>query len=430
MNHDLVLEGKAYVNNAFQHCCIGIDEGKITEIKKILKGDRTKRFSKQLILPAGVDVHVHFRDPGMKQKETFTTGSIAAAYGGITSVFDMPNTHPPTTTMSRLQEKIDYAERSSFVDFGIYAGVTTDNLSKLVKLSKLCSGYKVFLGETTESFAFSISQLSDLFQRLQGINKPIFFHAEDNDCLQKHKRKEHTLSHHHHCRPPACEVAAIKQILAAATDTNQRIHICHISSAPGLECLKSKNNTFSCGVTPHHLLLSIEHITQPEVFYKVNPPIRPHTHASQLFTALKQGTIDILESDHAPHTLEEKKRDFMDVPSGIPGVETMIPLFLSLAKQQKISFPRLISLCCERPADLLHLPKGKIHSGNDADLMIIDLRQQTRINAETLHSKAQWSPFEGFNAIFPTHVFLRGHHLIDTGDMNNSLRIGHHVHSA
>lgn len=427
MNHELVIEGNVYFRDRFEHCCIGIDDGKITKIKKILTGDNTKRFSKQLILPGGIDVHVHFRDPGMKHKETFETGSKAALFGGISTVFDMPNTHPPTTTLTRLKEKIDYAAHHCFVDFGVYAGVTAQNISSLVSFTPYCSGYKIFLGDTTGSFAIDSSLLPQVFSQLKGTKKPVFFHAEDNLCLQKHKDVENNPVDHHRHRPSLCEEQAIKNIMEQSKATQIPVHICHLSTQQGLTVLQKRPQYLTCGVTPHHLLLSLAHIKQPASYYKVNPPIRPNTHSEALFHALQQGNIDILESDHAPHTLEEKQRPFHETPSGIPGVETMIPLFLSLVKKQRFSFHQLMQMICQNPAHLLQLPKGKIQPGYDADFMIIDLRKETRLTAERLHSKAGWSPFEGRSVIFPSHVFIRGKQLIKEGELSFFKPVGQSV---
>lgn len=427
MNHELVIEGKVFFNDRFEQCCIGINDGKITEIKKILNGEKTKHFSKQLILPAGIDVHVHFRDPGMKHKETFETGSKAALFGGISTVFDMPNTVPPTTTLARLKEKNEYAAHHSFVDFGLYAGVTPQNISVLPSFSSWCSGYKVFLGDTTGSFAIDSTLLPQVLEQLKTTKKPVFFHAEDNTCLQRNRAIEHNPIDHHRHRPPHCEEQAIQTIMEQSKNTQIPIHICHLSTQQGLTLLQKRLDYITCGVTPHHLLFSLDQIKQPASWYKVNPPIRPKEHSAALFQAIKQEEIDILESDHAPHTLEEKQQPFDEAPSGIPGVETMMPLFLSLVKKQYLSFQTLLRMVCKNPADLLHLSKGDIQVGNDADFMIVDLRNEKRLIIDYLHSKAEWSPFEGRPVIFPSHVFIRGKQMIKDSELSLSKPVGRSV---
>ena len=410
---DLVIEGKAFINNAFEKCCIGIENGKIIEIKKILKCDKKLDFRNKLILPAGVDIHVHFRDPGMTNKEDFLTGSTAAAFGGITCVFDMPNTIPQTTNVQTIAEKISSAENKSLVDFGVYAGITNSNINNIESLSKSCSGFKIYLGTSTNSLKFNKVNLREALHQISTTEKSVLFHAEDEELLTKNRDIENDITDHLRIRPSICEETSIKDILIASQRLNLKVHICHLSSLEGLEILKSRSNNITCGVTPHHMLLSAEKNIGTQTFYKVNPPLRSSFDKESLFNAVRNGNIDVIESDHAPHTKEEKDTEFNEAPSGLPGVETMFPLFLYLAKKEKISFQRIISLLSRRPAEILDIPKGKIENGKDADFIIVDLKDETKIRAECLHSKCGWTPFEDWPAIFPSHVFIRGEKLIE-----------------
>jgi dihydroorotase len=410
---DLVIEGKAFINNAFEKCCIGIENGKIIEIKKILKCDKKLDFGNKLILPAGVDMHVHFRDPGLTNKEDFLTGSTAAAFGGITCVFDMPNTIPQTTNVQTIAEKISSAENKSLVDFGVYAGITNSNINNIESLSKSCSGFKIYLGTSTNSLKFNKVNLREALHQISTAEKSVLFHAEDEELLTINRDIENDITDHLRIRPSICEETSIKDILIASQRLNLKVHICHLSSLEGLEILKSRSNNITCGVTPHHILLSAEKNIGTQTFYKVNPPLRSSFDKESLFNAVRNGNIDVIESDHAPHTKEEKDTEFNEAPSGLPGVETMFPLFLYLAKKEKISFQRIISLLSRRPAEILDIPKGKIENGKDADFIIIDLKDETKIRAECLHSKCGWTPFEDWPAIFPSHVFIRGEKLIE-----------------
>ena len=423
---DLVVEGKAYVNGGLQQCCIGVDGGKIVEIKKILKGDEHLNFENKLIFPAGIDMHVHFRDPGMTHKEDFSTGSLAAAFGGISCVFDMPNTSPQTTTASAIDDKTLTASKKSYIDFGIYAGVTNNNINFVGDISKKCSGFKIYLGSTTNALLLDKSNLRQTLQKISENKKPVLFHAEDDELLSKNKGIEKNLVDHLHFRPSICEEASIRNILQASQGLNLKVHICHLSSIEGLEILKNRPNSISCGVTPHHTLLSIEN-TQAQTFYKVNPPIRTNFDKEALFEAAKNGIVDVLESDHAPHTKDEKDCDFDKAMSGIPGVETMFPLYLYLAKKELISFQRVISLICENPARIMGVAKGKLDIGRDADFVVVDIKKESKIKSDVLHSKCGWTPFEKFPAIFPTHVFVRGEKLIEDGEMQVSQGFGSFV---
>jgi len=410
---DLTIEGKAYINGSFETCCIGVNQGKICAIKKILKGDTHLKFNRKLILPAGVDLHVHFRDPGFTHKEDFSTGSKAAAFGGITCVFDMPNTIPQTTTLQHLSDKIVSSRKKAYVDFGIYAGITDTNIKDIEALAQTCSGFKIYLGGSTNSLLLDKRHLNEAFRNIYSTGKLVLIHAEDESCLMRYKKQENDIADHLRCRPAACEETAIKEILAASRDVAPKIHICHLSSCDGLGLLRNRSKNISCGVTPHHLLLSTEKQPTPGSRYKVNPPLRTVLDKEALFDGMRKGSIDIMESDHAPHTLEEKGTAFDDAPAGLPGVETMFPLFLYMAKKELLSFQRLISLICEKPAEILKIPKGKIEIGRDADFIIVDLKKDCRVKSENLHSKCGWTPFDGWSAIFPTDVFVRGEKLIE-----------------
>ena len=414
---DLVIEGKAFVNNSFEQCCIGIDNGKIVEIKKVLQSDDKLDFRNKIILPAGVDIHVHFRDPGMTNKEDFFTGSSAAAFGGVSCVFDMPNTIPQTTNVQTISDKILNAESKSLVDFGVYAGITNSNLNNIERLSKYCSGFKIYLGSSTNSLKFNKVNLREALSQISSTDKSVFFHAEDEELLIKNKAIEKDITDHLRSRPSVCEETSLKDILLASQRLNLKIHICHLTSLEGLEILKSRSHNITCGVTPHHLLLSAEKNMGSQTFYKVNPPLRSSFDKESLFNAARNGNIDVIESDHAPHTKEEKDTEFEGAPSGLPGVETMLPIFLYLAKKEKISYQRVISLLCRRPAEILDVPKGKIEIGSDADFIIIDLKDEKKIKADSLHSKCGWTPFEDWPAIFPSHVFIRGEKLIEDSEV-------------
>jgi dihydroorotase len=424
---DLTIEGKAYVDCVFNDCCIGIKDGKISEIKKILKGDEHTDFGNKLIIPAGIDIHVHFRDPGLTRKEDFSTGSMAAAFGGVSCFFDMPNTIPQTTNVQTLTDKITSAGKKSYVDFGVYAGVTNSNLNNIESLSKKCNGFKIYLGSSTNSLKFSKVNLRNTLQEISKTDVPVLFHAEDDALLIKNKGIEGNLVDHIRFRPSVCEETSIKDIIQASHKLNLKAHICHLSSIEGLEALKKRPNNISCGVTPHHSLLSVDKNMGSQTFYKVNPPIRSSFDKEALFNAAKNGIIDVIESDHAPHTKKEKDTDFAEAPSGLPSVETMYPLFLHLAKNEVISFQRIISLLCQRPAELLNIPKGKIEVGRDADLIVVDLKDETRIKSDNLHSKCGWTPFEDWSAIFPTYVFVRGEKVIEDNEIQVSQGFGRFV---
>jgi dihydroorotase len=427
MKHDLVIEGNFYINNEFQRCCVGINDGKFTEIKKILTADKIFKFSKKIILPAGIDVHVHFRDPGFTHKEDFRTGSKSTVFGGISCVFDMPNTLPQTITVDTVKDKIQNANNKSYTDFGVYAGITNTNIRNILDLERIADGFKIYLGSSTNSLLLKTDNLKQVFDVLNDSKKPILFHAEDENCLKNHSSKEETLIDHKRNRPAECEVKAIKDILSYHDNSNSKVHICHVSTRQGMEILKNIKENITFGVTPHHALLNIDKDINPSSYFKVNPPIGPKEHNDAIINAINNGLIDILESDHAPHTDEEKNQNFNNAPSGIPGVETMYPLFLYLATKGIISFPRLIKMICENPAKLTNILKGFIKKDFDADLIVVDLKNEQKISPENLHSKADWTPFKNMKAVFPSNVFIRGNMIVDESQIIEKAGYGKHI---
>ncbi|MEM0466214.1 MAG: dihydroorotase [Candidatus Thermoplasmatota archaeon] len=410
---DRTIEGKIYINGTFESCCLGITQGKISEIKKTLKSDDHISFGSKLILPAGIDLHVHFRDPGFPKKEDFSSGSKAAAYGGISCVYDMPNTNPQTITVEAIREKKKLAEKKSYVDFGLYAAITDTNINQAQELGSVCNGFKIFLGASTNTLHLNERNLQVAFEEIMHTKKVTLIHAESETCLQQHKIVERNLKDHVQARPSECEVTAIKNILTHAKQITTPVHICHLSSLEGFELLRRRPAHITVGVTPHHLYFDCDTITGNETWYKVNPPLRSGFDRETLWYGIKNNSIDVLESDHAPHTLTEKETEFDKAPSGIPGVETMYPLLLAEVKKDALSFRQMISLLCERPAQILGIPKGKIEIGGDADFIVIDFKKLQTIHADALHSKCGWTPFEGMPALFPMHVFVRGEQIID-----------------
>ncbi len=407
---DLTIEGRVYLNGNLTNCCIGIEKGKISKISKILKSENHMNFGNNLIIPAGIDIHVHFRDPGMTHKGDFLTESISAAFGGISCVFDMPNTIPQTSTVKNLKDKIRIAEEKAFVDFGLYSAITNDNINNISEIIKYCNGFKLFMGESTNSMLLDKKNLSNL-KNLNLANKPILVHAEDKECIDKNKFIERNLIDHIKSRPSDCEKKAIIDLMYYLRDSNFKIHICHVSSSDGVKTINKFNN-ITCGVTPHHLFLNIENQKSNQTFLKTNPPIRRRIEREYLFKCIQNNIINVIESDHAPHTYDEKNMDFNEAPSGIPGVETMMPIFLFLAQKGRLSINKIVELLCEKPAELLNIPKGKIEVGRDADFIVVDLKKIVKIHQEELHYKCGWTPFENFQAVFPKHLFIRGKNLI------------------
>jgi dihydroorotase len=354
---DLIVEGKIYHNGAFEQGCLVIEQGKIVAIKKTLTAEPHLDVGNHLILPAGIDLHVHFRDPGFTHKEDFSTGSQAAAFGGISCVFDMPNTQPQTTSKQTLKEKAQIASEKSYVDFGLYAAVSDENVGRLADLSPFCNGFKIFLGGSTNSLELSTKNLRLALLETNRTKKITLIHAEDGPCLKLHEGQENNLVDHLRCRSAECEETALRAILNNSRGLSSPIHVCHLSSCEGFEVIRKRPSNISVGVTPHHLYFDVHTLNTKQTFYKVNPPIRSSFDRDTLWYGVHNKLIDIFESDHAPHTEEEKDVDFNSAPSGLPGVETQYPLLLSEMRKGHLALDTLLALLCERPAQLLNIPK-------------------------------------------------------------------------
>lgn len=408
---DVVIEGNAYIDGNIKKCCIGIEKEKIVSIKKILHGEKRYDCGDVLLFPAGIDAHVHFRDPGMTEKEDFFTGTRAAAMGGISCVFDMPNTYPPAIRKEYVEKKIRIARRKACVDFAFYGGIGKG--SNVVTLSKFCKAFKIYLCKSNEIFV-SIEKLRDVLRRVKRTGKILAVHAEDEHCLMK--RKAHSLAAYEKRRPIECEITALQHILKSNEGIGTSLHICHISSLEGMKMAQKKA---SVAITPHHMLLSTSSSFPLPAMGKVNPPLRGENERKKMYDAVKNGMVSVIESDHAPHLLEEKK-EFHNAPPGMPGVDAMLPLFLFMVKREKISLSEVHSLVCESPAHRFSVNKGKIEIGRDADILAIDFKEK-KIKP---YSRCGWSCYEGWKGIYPSHVWLRGERIIGDGEFTASEGIG------
>jgi len=403
-----IVEGKCFISNRFEQCCIGIEDGRIVKIAKTLEGDKAYRITTGAILPGAIDAHVHFREPGMTYKEDFGTGSLAAVHGGVTCVFDMPNTAPPTTTLSAIREKKALASAKSLVDFGLYAGVRPG--IDVQGMAKEAIGFKLYMASTTgELLVSSLDQVKAELAEIAFANKVLAVHAEDEKL--RRKEPENDLEDHLKNRSNECETSAIRKIREAAKGC--KLHICHVSAKESITLLEDGKNLTS-EVTPHHLLLDKDNKTGPHS--KVNPPLRKREDRHALFKALQSGVFDVIVSDHAPHTMDEKKEDFEYAPSGMPGVETLLPLMLHMVDEKHLELPDLIRRVCVRPAEIFGVRKGRIAEGYDADLVVVDFSDCMMIKADRLHSKCGWTAFEGMPGIFPKKVFVRGQLMVEHGE--------------
>lgn len=397
--------------------CLGIENGKIVSIKKIAPAaSKTIDVNGKLVLPGLIDAHVHFRDPGLTFKEDFFSGSAAAAAGGFTTVMDMPNTIPPTNTPQAFLEKLRIASNRSLVDFGLHAGVA--DLSDIKDITEYKpASFKIFMDLVDDDF------LIDAFSKINEVSGDhlISLHAEDpqivNQCTEKMKMDGSSPELYAEARPPQAEIEAIASAISLAKQFNQKIHFCHVSTLKSLKLIiQARKNglNVTSEITPHHLFLDSSYLKKYGNLAKTNPPLRDEENRLIMDNL---PPIDIMGTDHAPHTLQEKKKNIWNAPPGIPGLETTLPLMLTQLNQKKITVEDIKRLLCENPAKLFNIPnKGFIRDGMDADLVVVDLKKESIIDPTNFQSKAKYSPFEGFHVQgAPIMTMVRGQKVMEEG---------------
>lgn len=404
---DWILEGRCFVNGTLTDCCLGIDEetGRIEAVKKVLTGAPVRRAKGRIVLPAAVDLHVHFRDPGHPKKEDFRTGTLSALLGGVGTVVDMPNTRPTVDTIRNLEEKADAVASKSLVDYGLWATIThrTDDAEALARTA---DGLKLYLAPTTGVPAGADDQtIGAALAGARRARRLVAVHAEAEIAPEAA-----TLAQYEAARSVAREVEAVQRMATLATARDE-VHICHATALPVVEAAHGAG--FSAGVTPHHLLLNVGR--RWALVGKVNPPLRPLDVRNALWEAFAASTPLLVETDHAPHRWEEKDQPFAETPAGLPGVQTALPILLRHAKAGDVALADVVAAYGDRPAARFGIPKGRLQAGYDADLVLVDPSHVRKIRRDWIASKAGWSPYEGFEALVPDQVFLRGDLVVEDG---------------
>jgi len=413
---DLVVKNGTLVNHAGEGPAdLGVRNGRIAAIGS-LDADAAGEVidAKGLhILPGVIDTQVHFREPGLEHKEDLASGSRSAVLGGVTSVFEMPNTKPATTSAEALADKVRRGRDRMFCDFGFFVGATRDNIDALPELERLpgAAGVKVFVGSSTGDLL--VDDEAALSRILRTIRRRAAFHAEDEARLQERAglRREGDPASHSEWRDETAALAATQRLLRLATEAGARIHILHVSSAAEMKLLALHKDIASVEVTPQHLTLAAdEAYAALGTKAQMNPPLRNREHQEMLWWGLEQGVIDVLGSDHAPHTLDEKSGIYPATPSGMPGVQTLVPVMLDHVNAGRLSLARFVDLTSAGPQRLFGIAgKGRIAVGYDADLTIVDLKAERIIENAWIGSKCGWTPFAGRKVTgWPVGTVVRG----------------------
>jgi len=406
-----VLAGRAFVRGRLQSVEIGISEdGMILSVGKVRSDAPRHDVGEGVILPSASDLHVHFREPGGPDGgESIATGTTQAAVGGVALVGEMPNTNPPVTDVETLMDKAGRVQGAAAVDVLLYASPTRPRA--LDRLASRAGAFKLYLSPTTGiDTPPDPGELGPLLARLADLGLPVSVHAEDPAMFVSTSDAEDPTAWDS-ARPPVAERAAIERLLRLAPPA-LRLHVAHVTQSESVDRLRAAGVSFE--VTPHHLLLS-EH-SRSDAMTKVNPPLRSEKVRRALWERFLRGDVPCVASDHAPHSLTAKERRFPLAPSGMPGVETLLPLLLASVRSGALGLPVLVAAACDRPARWLGQPHGRIAPGHRAHLLVVDFRQRTRIDPAQLHAPCGWTAFEGWEAIFPREHYFHGQKIVADGE--------------
>jgi dihydroorotase len=422
--YDLVLSGGTVVNqDGVGRRDIGVRGGRIAHIGDIGVGRAAEEVTCTglTILPGVIDTQVHFREPGLVHKEDLETGSRAAVMGGVTAVFEMPNTDPPTTSAEALADKVQRARGRMHCDFAFWVGGTGENVDRIPELERLpgAAGIKVFMGSSTGNLL--VEDDATLAAILGRTRRRAAFHAEDEYRLRdrRHLRISGDAASHPVWRDAEAARLATERLVRTARETGAHIHVLHVSTAEEMTFLAAHKDYASVEVTPHHLTLSADDYGRLGTRLQMNPPIRGAGNREKLWRGVEQGVADILGSDHAPHTLEEKARPYPESPSGMTGVQTLVPVMLDHVNAGRLSLERLVDMTSAGPARLFGIAgKGRIAAGYDADFTIVDLKRRETIHNGWIASRARWTPYDGKAVTgWPVGTFIRGRSVMWEGEL-------------
>ena len=422
---DVILKSGTVVNQDGEGLRdIGIIGGRIAEIGSLggASAGEVVDCKGLHILPGVMDTQVHFREPGLTHKEDLETGSRSAVLGGVTTVFEMPNTNPLTVTEEAFTSKVKAGHHRMHCDFAFFIGGTRENVNHLPDLERApgCAGVKVFIGSSTGSL---LVEDDDSLRRIfKVIRRRAAFHAEDEYRLndRKHLRIEGDPRSHPVWRDEDAALIATQRLVNLARETGKRIHVLHISTKQEIEYLRDHKDVASCEATPHHLTLA-----GPEAYERLgtraqmNPPVRDASHRDGIWRGIEQGIVDVLGSDHAPHTLEEKDKVYPASPSGMTGVQTLVPIMLDHVNAGRLSLLRFVDLTSAGPARLFNIAcKGRIAAGYDADFTIVDMKREETITNKWVASRAGWTPYDGVKVKgWPVGTFVRGRRVMWQGEL-------------
>ncbi len=422
---DVILKSGTVVNQDGEAVRdIGVKDGRITALGSFAAQTAGEVIDcKGLhILPGVIDTQVHFREPGLTHKEDLETGSLSAVMGGVTAVFEMPNTNPLTVTAETFTAKVKAGLHRMHCDFAFFIGGTRENVADLPDLERApgCAGVKVFMGSSTGSLL--VEDDEGLRNILSVIRRRASFHAEDEFRLnaRKGERIDNDPRSHPVWRDETAALMATQRLVKTARETGARVHVLHISTKEEIAYLRDHKDVASCEATPHHLtLVAPDCYERLGTLAQMNPPVRDASHRAGIWSGIAQGIIDVLGSDHAPHTLEEKGKAYPASPSGMTGVQTLVPTMLDHVNAGRLSLSRFVDLTSAGPARLFNIAcKGRIAAGYDADFTVVDLKREETITNKWVASRAGWTPYDGVRVKgWPVGTFVRGRRVMWQGEL-------------
>ncbi|MBD0415830.1 dihydroorotase [Oryzicola mucosus] len=424
---DLILRGGTVVNHDGTGARdIGVIGGRIAALGDLSQASagETVDCSGLHILPGVVDSQVHFREPGLEHKEDLQSGSLAAVLGGVTAVFEMPNTNPLTTSEAALNDKIARATGRMHCDFAFWVGGTRENASDVAELERLpgAAGIKVFMGSSTGDLL--VEDDEGVASILRNTRRRAAFHSEDEFRLRQRlgERVEGHASSHPVWRDEIAALQCTERLVRIAREVRARIHVLHISTAEEIEFLQQHKDVATCEATPHHLTLSADDYGRLGTLIQMNPPVRDSRHRDGVWKGIEQGIVDVLGSDHAPHTLQEKQKPYPASPSGMTGVQTLVPIMLDHVNAGRLTLERFVDLSSHGPNRIFGMArKGRIAAGYDADFTVVDLKRKEIITNAQAGSRAGWTPYDGKQVTgWPVGTIVRGTRVMWEGELVNA----------
>lgn len=430
---DLVLRNaKIYTRGRIVNAGLAIDEGRIVKVAKEpnLPAASTKiNLEGKLTLPGLIDVHVHLRDQEQAYKEDFFTGTSAAAAGGVTFVMDMPNNKPVTMSSYYLGKRMKLAEKRVIVNVAFYSAFPKRMREMRSIVEKGAVAFKLFLSKKIGGLKIDDDEmLLEAFKTVKKLSAPVAVHAEDKKTIEETEKKmqqaeRKDLDAYLSIHSPRVEAKAVSRILWLVEKSNVQLHFCHISSEAGLNHIWKAKKTglpVTCEVTPHNLLLSSQHLKHYGAVALTDPPVRNAKNVEALWNGVKKGVVDVIASDHAPHSIEEKKaKSIWDVKAGTAGLETMLPLLLTQVNERRLTLSDVVRLTSEKPAEIFHLEKrGRLEERCHADVVVVDPKREAKIDASSFYSKAKFSPFDDWKVKgVPVKTFVNGQLMMDEGEV-------------